>query len=542
MAKRMMGPKGSTRRRRFLFVPLLLAACIALFVVAGAQAVHDTGCSSWTGTLRTTRPRIRAATTGVTTGTTSVTRSTQLRVRPSSPTRTGATAVSWTAEPNPSSSIFTGGGSKDPQDISNWAWKDGPAACRTRTTCCTASRPATRCRRPRTVRTSATDATNCDVLYFGSDRFDNSGDAQQGFWFFQNKITLGNSRVGGGNSFTGVHKPGDLLVISDFSNGGTTSTITVYKWDRGAVSGQPASFLAQSDANAKCDLQAPTTPSAGSSTEPTDPIRRGVHGQERHATTTLEGRVLRGRHQPVPPRPRRRVLLELRLRDPLLDLDHRDLKDFVLGQFAVCGATLTTTPSAGVTEGPRCHRAPSVTDLAASRASGTPSPPTPTGNVTFFLCGADGARQLDGVCTPGGTQVGSAKALADSSPPPGEASATSDAVNTAASPLAPGRYCFRAVWPGDTNYPGSAHVGTGTVGVLHRPADRDDHGDDPVQRPRPPAEQPGGARDDPVRQGRRDGQRGRRIAARHRRLLHLRSVAGAGSGRRGDLRRRAAPR
>ena len=33
---------------------------------------------------------------------------------------------------------------------------------------------------------------------------------------------------GGGNKFTGVHENGDLLVISDFSNGGTTSTIKVY--------------------------------------------------------------------------------------------------------------------------------------------------------------------------------------------------------------------------------------------------------------------------------------------------------------------------
>src|SRR5439155_20973476 len=41
----------------------------------------------------------------------------------SSPT-SGATAVSWTAEPSPNSSFFTGGGSKDPLDINQWAWKD----------------------------------------------------------------------------------------------------------------------------------------------------------------------------------------------------------------------------------------------------------------------------------------------------------------------------------------------------------------------------------------------------------------------------------
>ena len=45
------------------------------------------------------------------------------------------------------------------------------------------------------------------MLYFGSDRYDNSGDAQQGFWFFQNKITTGGEARGGGTDFTGVHKP-----------------------------------------------------------------------------------------------------------------------------------------------------------------------------------------------------------------------------------------------------------------------------------------------------------------------------------------------
>ena len=102
-----------------------------------------------------------------------------------------------------------------------------------------------------------------------------------------------------------------------------------------------------------------------------------------------------------------------------------------------------------------------MTDLAVVQGvNNAGAPPTPTGNVTFFLCGPT-ALDSTALRTTGGTQVGSAKALANSSPPPGEASATSDPVNTAANPLLPGRYRFRAVWPGDTNYPGSTHVGTG---------------------------------------------------------------------------------
>ena len=71
----------------------------------------------------------------------------------------------------------------------------------------------------------------CEVLFFGSDRLDNSGDAHQAFWFFQNRITLGDTKSGGGFNFNGVHKNGDLLVISNFSNGGETSTIFVFVWD-----------------------------------------------------------------------------------------------------------------------------------------------------------------------------------------------------------------------------------------------------------------------------------------------------------------------
>ncbi len=138
------------------------------------------------------------------------------------------------------------------------------------------------------------------------------------------------------------------------------------------------------------------------------------------------------------------------------------LKDFVLGQFAVCGATITTTPSAGA--GGEVSPGTSVTDLATVQGSGTTSPPTPTGNVTFFMCSfaAGSTDTCDGSTGHVGTQVGSPVALADSSPPPGEAQATSAAVNTSGTPLLPGRYCFRATWPGDTNYTDGPYVHSGT--------------------------------------------------------------------------------
>src|SRR5262249_37849392 len=124
------------------------------------------------------------------------------------------------------------------QDISQWAWKDGAGGLPDKDNLLHSF--AARYSLPPTASTGSCPsggAPTCDVLFFGSDRLDNSGDAQQGFWFFQNSIGLGSNSVGGGTGFTGVHKDGDLLVISDFSNGGATSTITVYKWDSTCASG-----------------------------------------------------------------------------------------------------------------------------------------------------------------------------------------------------------------------------------------------------------------------------------------------------------------
>ena len=79
---------------------------------------------------------------------------------------------------------------------------------------------------------------------------------------------------------------------------------------------------------------------------------------------------------------------------------------------------------------------------------------TPSGDVTFYLCGplqstagcssGDSTRTLVGT----GTLSGSG----------GTASADSPNVNGSGSELDAGIYCFEATWPGDNNYPGSKDV------------------------------------------------------------------------------------
>jgi hypothetical protein len=124
----------------------------------------------------------------------------------------GGSAVARTgtvADPAPVS-IFTGGGSKDPIDISSWKHKDGSVPDKDDVT---------------NAYAAAYNVNGDLVIYFGADRFANDGDAQLGFWFFQQNITLNPA-----GTFNGTHEVGDVLVLANFSQGGSVSTIQVLEW------------------------------------------------------------------------------------------------------------------------------------------------------------------------------------------------------------------------------------------------------------------------------------------------------------------------
>ena len=79
---------------------------------------------------------------------------------------------------------------------------------------------------------SFTNAADEEILYFGLERNANTGDGNVGFWFLQDEV--GCVSPGGSTAFTGDHVDGDILVVSEFSNGGTIATIQAYRWDGGA--------------------------------------------------------------------------------------------------------------------------------------------------------------------------------------------------------------------------------------------------------------------------------------------------------------------
>lgn len=132
------------------------------------------------------------------------------------------------ADPTPESSIFTTGGSKDNNDISEWKWKNASNILdKDNITNAYAAAYS--------VDHDGIPATpNHLVIYYGLDRLSNDGSAQVGFWFFKNAIGRnGNGDSGGGDTFSGVHADGDILVQSNFTNGGTLSTVTVFEWISG---------------------------------------------------------------------------------------------------------------------------------------------------------------------------------------------------------------------------------------------------------------------------------------------------------------------
>jgi uncharacterized repeat protein (TIGR01451 family) len=131
--------------------------------------------------------------------------------------------------------ILTGGGTKDINDFSQWQWKQNS------TTSVQAKDDITHA-----YAAAYQLANGHTAIIFGMDRFDNSGDATAGFWFLQDSTVSTNPN----GTFNGHHMDGDLLIVSDFSTGGATSTINIFKWVGGA---NGSLVLNESRSPAPCD-------------------------------------------------------------------------------------------------------------------------------------------------------------------------------------------------------------------------------------------------------------------------------------------------
>jgi len=71
------------------------------------------------------------------------------------------------------------------------------------------------------------------MIYGGFERFANNGAGDLGLWLLQDP-TVSCSSTKGTVSFTGVHVVGDVLLVGEFSTGGTVTTLNAFEWVGGS--------------------------------------------------------------------------------------------------------------------------------------------------------------------------------------------------------------------------------------------------------------------------------------------------------------------
>ena len=114
---------------------------------------------------------------------------------------------------DPGQDTIFAGGPKDIQDMNKWTWKNNGGF------------PD---KNDITNAFASAYLSNGDlIVYFGADRFANSGDAYLGFWFFKDRVTLNPN-----GTFSGRHQIGDLLVLVNYPQGTTAlPEVLVLEWN-----------------------------------------------------------------------------------------------------------------------------------------------------------------------------------------------------------------------------------------------------------------------------------------------------------------------
>jgi hypothetical protein len=403
----------ASKHRRGALVALLIALCSVVVLVPSATAVHDLGLFELD----------RNATDGAAAG------------DDWSPAPAGATSFTGIlADDAAGGDQFHGGGSKDDLDVSQWRWKPGDPLDKDNITNGYAASYVS------TMDTGDTDIGDI-ILYFGLDRFANNGSAQVGIWFFQNDIAKTNIASGGGFTFSGVHANNDILVQSNFSQGGVISRVSVFKWLNGALVPviEAADCLNDAGDPNPGDDGACATVNRGDTPAPWPYTPKfgtpGIFPQGSFYEGGLNVTRLVPDAQCFTD-----VMVETRSSTPF---DSR-LFDFTLGEFQACEPSIVTTPvDANGDEDHEITLGESIQDQAVVEGTGAFAP-DPQGIVTFSVCKVDEPT----LCELGDPtlEVVSVESLLGN---------TENPVTVTSDPFTPdeiGRYCFRAAWTDDPNY------------------------------------------------------------------------------------------
>ncbi|MEP7104560.1 MAG: hypothetical protein ABI838_01775 [Chloroflexota bacterium] len=277
-------------------------------------------------------------------------------------------------------------------------------------------------------------------LYFGAERLVNNGDSHIDFEFLQDRITITSPCSG---SFVGHRTEGDLLATVDFTLGGTLAGVTVYQWHCAADPGpQPQDGTVCDPTGVPHYQSIGTPPSISFLVNPaTVPCggwvcRDKITGNSTQVAANdlmeggidLQGLPFTGCFNTFLPHTRTAQSFS------------STLKDFT----GPAGLPSCRDPnSSSTSSGAGGSLAPGSTVTDAATLTSPSGPLTPTGSLSFFLCGP-AAVTAAGCPAPNGAQVGAPKILSGGG-------ATSDPT---AGTAGLGRYCWRTEYAPDAQSQG----------------------------------------------------------------------------------------
>ena len=356
----------------------------------------------------------------------------------------GAVECAWVHD-GFDATVFTTGGSKDDLNINplagesgtGWKWTDSSVPPSDEILDAFAAK-------------YIDSSTDHELLFFGADRWSTNGAKDFGFWFFHDQISLNPDGTFSGNHTRpdpGTGARGDILMLGTFSQGGAVTTLRVFEWvgTGGDTNGTLDSLGTFGDCGAGggsaegCNTVNNTTVPSPWDYQGAAP---GAAADTFYAGALMEGGIdltelgLEGCF--------RSFMAETRSSPE----PGAQLKDFVLGAFEQCQATVTTTPKDG-TGNPLAADTDSdgldeitigtgaagvdVTDSLNLTVEGTN---TFTGTLTFFICGPI----TSGTCDTGGVPAGTINNVT------AEGDYSSDPVNL----TEVGRYCWRGYFDSNT--------------------------------------------------------------------------------------------
>lgn len=284
---------------------------------------------------------------------------------------------------------------------------------------------------------SYTDPTGDEILYFGLERNANTGTGNIGFWFLQDEVSC--ETTAGNEPFVGDHVDGDLLIVSEFSNGGAVATIQAYEWEggangalnpnpvaagascTGALGGDSICAVVNTENITTSWLTANKQDGAGHTLRVSEFFEAGLNLTDEG----LGGKCFN-------------TFMGVTRSSTSLTAT---IFDFSLGTLGECTADITTTPKDGAGNDLTETDIPAtgtleVKDSAEILVNGAD---TFDATVTFHLCGPGSLTSATDTCDTGGVQIGD--------PVPVTANGTVE--SDSAFLTAAGRYCWRGDFSGD---------------------------------------------------------------------------------------------